>query len=356
MSGISREQQLASWFADKAGVSACDLAVVSGDASFRRYFRTQTATGPVVLVDSPPAQEKNAEFVAVAQAMTSSGLRVPQILHHDLELGFFALEDFGDALLLPLLSADTVDHWYQVALDELATLAVSKVSFSVPRYDRAKLVQEMQLFRDWLCVELLGLPVDNALFDAVCDLLSERAEQQFQIPVHRDFHARNLMCLSAGGSGSGSCSDSESALGVIDFQDAVVGPVTYDPVSLLKDCYIRWPESQVEAWALAHRERLITLGLSMPEPSEYLIDFHWMGLQRHIKVLGIFIRLYLRDGKTAYLGDLPTVVAYVRSALKLYQGNATLAEFSDWIEADVFPALENQDFYRQAQQKLEGGQ
>jgi len=221
----------------------------------------------------------------------------------------------------------------------LQDLAVaSPADFSLAAYDRALLGREMELFPEWFCEGMLGLASSSEMksrFEALQEHLCDRALAQTQVVVHRDFHARNLMLLDDG------------SLATIDFQDAVWGPLTYDPVSLLKDCYLRWPDVQVREWALMHRAGLSARGVTVPDEREFLVDFDFMGLQRHLKVLGIFARLFLRDGKPGYLGDLPRVMAYVQSALASYPDVPVLAEFADWFERALMPAARTQAWFHE---------
>lgn len=313
---------------------------MAGDASFRRYFRVPHEGASIILCDAPPQTEKNAEFVDLAAALANAGLRVPAVLQADLEQGFLALEDLGDQTLLPLLTAQTGDEYYANALGMLQELALADAAnFSLLPYDRAHLCTEMALFPEWFCQGLLGLNLDDGVkerFAALETLLCDRALAQTQVVVHRDFHARNLMLLADG------------TLAIIDFQDAVLGPLCYDPVSLLKDCYLRWPDDQVRHWALLHREGLAARGVAVPEPQAFLMDFDFMGLQRHIKVLGIFARLYLRDGKPGYLKDLPRVMGYVQSTLKSYPAVPELAAFAAWFDQAIVPAAQQQDWFHES--------
>ncbi|MDP5070099.1 MAG: phosphotransferase [Congregibacter sp.] len=339
MSRADRAEQLSRWYALWSSREPEALQPVAGDASFRRYFRVGRGKASVILCDAPPKTEKNAEFVALAKALAAAGLRVPKVLHADLEQGFLALEDLGDQTLLPLLNPQTVDDYYASALKMLQDLAVADASaFCLAPYNRALLASEMLLFPQWFCHGLLALELTEQAaesFVALENLLCDRAEAQTQVVVHRDFHARNLMQLNEGG------------LATIDFQDAVLGPLSYDPVSLLKDCYLRWPEAKVREWALAHRGALADRGVAVPDADEFLMDFDFMGLQRHVKVLGIFARLSLRDAKPAYLEDLSRVIGYVRATIARYPEVSVLADFGAWFDDAVLPAARRQDWYHE---------
>jgi aminoglycoside/choline kinase family phosphotransferase len=334
-------EALTRWGAAQLGVRAdgATLTPVAGDASFRRYYRLRVQERCVILCDAPPATEKNAEFVAMAQALHKGGVRVPRLLGSDLSRGWLCLEDLGDQLLLPHLDEGTVDGYYGEALAVLERIArLATTGLALPVYDRPELEREMQLFPEWFCAGLLGLPLDAAareLFSELMAVLCDRALHQPRVLVHRDFHARNLMCLDGG------------ELAVIDFQDAILGPPTYDAVSLLRDCYRRWPETRVRGWALGYRDRLLEAAVPVSrDDDEFLCDFDLMGLQRHIKVLGIFSRLWLRDGKRTYLDDLPRVLAYTRDVLAMHPDIPALAEFRVWLEAEVVPRARKQPWYR----------
>ena len=328
-------------------IADAGLTCVAGDASNRRYFRLGGDQFSVIVVEAPPETEKNPEFLAIADTLSCAGVRVPQVLAADLGRGYLLLEDLGDAVLLPLLDADTVAGYYALAfatLLKLADIDITEPSVaSMPRYDEALLTEELSRFPHWFVEQLLGHSLtqnDRDIIQSASECLLASALEQPQVLVHRDFHSRNLMLHSDG------------QLAVIDFQDAVVGPVTYDLVSLLRDCYICWPADQVRRWALAYRRRLEAGGklVGIPErtgstghaESEFLRWFDLMGLQRHIKVLGTFARLYLRDGKSAYLDDLPMVLDYVRDVLQQYQHEPALAKFADWFEATLDPLIAQQ--------------
>ncbi|MDO8863887.1 phosphotransferase [Haliea sp. E1-2-M8] len=324
---------------DQPPTRAAVLLPVAGDASNRRYFRLQLPGRAVIAVVAPPATEKNAEFLAIRQLLERAGVRVPRLLAADLEQGFMLLEDLGDRLLLGELEDATADAHYARALAILRQLAAvdSRGLEALPVYNRALLAEEFSRFPVWFLQQLLGLELTNAEMHLLAELdglLIGSALAQPQVLVHRDFHSRNLMCLASG------------ELAVIDFQDAVVGPITYDPVSLLKDCYIRWPRERVVAWALAHRDALHAQGLlPLVTDATFLRWLDWMGLQRHLKVLGTFARLYLRDGKSAYLQDLPLVIAYIREVLAAHAGEtAVLDNFRDWFEQRLLPVVAQQSW------------
>ena len=307
------------------------VEALAGDAGFRRYFRLNTQPS-LIAVDSPPAQENNPAYVSVAMALQAQGIRTPIIYAVDFTRGFLLLEDFGYDLLQPLLNENSLGEYYQQAESTLLALQQTAPKAQIfPVYDALRLHAEMALFGDWFLGEMLGISLDRneiSLLDTVFDVLIESALTQPQVVVHRDYHSRNLMLLP------------DKSLGVIDFQDAVVGPVTYDLVSLLKDCYIRWPAEQM-------RERAIVFKAQSPhcdtsDQQQFLRWFDLMGMQRHIKVMGIFARLALRDGKQSYLKDLPLVIRYSLEAAKAYPETV---EFYDWFLQRVEPVLSAQAWY-----------
>lgn len=336
MASSSAPEKLLAWARDTLGEPAGELQVVAGDASQRRYYRLLAAENSYIAVVAPPETEKNAEFIAVRALLSGAGVPVPALLGKDLERGFLLLSDLGDRLLLPELDAENVDDWYRRAFEILLKLTVLKSdSDDWPAYDKTLLSEELSRFPLWFADKLLGHGLDSAgqtAWDALCEDLVDNALQQPRVLVHRDFHSRNLMPQSDGG------------LGVIDFQDAVTGPVTYDLVSLLRDCYIRWPSARVQSWALDYRDRLAAAGVLEPVSDEQFMRwFDLMGLQRHLKVLGTFARLYLRDGKPGYLDDLPLVIAYVEEILLKYRGSwPAAAAFADWFEARMRPVIARQ--------------
>jgi aminoglycoside/choline kinase family phosphotransferase len=337
-------QELLPWALSELGLSDSDdlpaLSVVAGDASARRYFRLALGTRSYVLVEAPPATEKNEAFVSVAGLLDAAGVKVPAVLGVDYDRGFLLLEDLGDQLLLPLLDVDTADGRYHQAFEVLVQMAaVDTASTGLGDYDRALLSEELGRFQEWFVQELLGYTptvAEQGQLGSLLARLIDSALEQPRVLVHRDFHSRNLMLTG------------DDELAVIDFQDAVVGPITYDLVSLLRDCYIQWPVAQVQAWALTHRELLCSRGLAADiDQQQFLRWFDWMGLQRHLKVLGTFARLYLRDGKSAYLDDLPLVVHYVLEITNKYAADEpAFADFSAWFSQRLAPLIAQQPWSR----------
>lgn len=319
------------WLAREAparGVTG-GLVTVSGDASFRRYFRLPLADGTLIAVDAPPEKENSRPFVAIARALLAHGVRVPEVLAVDFHQGFMLLEDFGDALLRPALTPATVDALYAKAMDALLHLqhCDDVPGHALPAYDRQRLTDEMALLRDWFVARYLGLALNTeqqAVLENAFVSIVEAVQAQPQVFVHRDYHSRNLMLLADGG------------LGVIDFQDAVTGPVTYDLVSLLRDAYVVWPQADVERWV-----REFAAGLRREHRLSGIDDvtfqrwFDWMGAQRHLKVVGIFARLSLRDGKHGYLDDIPVVYNYLLAEIRPYPELHALFEL---LRGTVLPA------------------
>ena len=313
-----------------------ELSVVAGDASNRRYFRTLIGGSSYILVDAPPATEKNQAFLAVRELLAGAGVRVPALHAAELERGYMALEDLGDRLLLASLQAGAGDDPYRGAMELLLQIAaIDTTAVALPAYDETLLREELGRFPVWFVDALLGQSLaddEQELLAATFDKLVASALEQPRVLVHRDFHSRNLMPQDDG------------SLGVIDFQDAVLGPVTYDLVSLLRDCYIQWPPTRVQQWLGAYRGLLQARGLpGAGDPQRFQRWFDLMGLQRHIKVLGTFARLYLRDGKPAYLDDLPLVIRYVQEISGKYAGeDPVFAEFQRWFDGRLSPEVARQ--------------
>lgn len=304
----------------KAGVvlqEGWQVLPVSGDASFRRYFRLVNGDQSWILVDAPPEKEALSPFVQIAQQWKAEGINVPEVVYVDFEHGFMLLSDFGDDLYLPALQQGRADDLYPQALSELIRIQRLNAQ-TLPLYDSALLQREMALFDEWFVQRLLKLTLSSSqrvMLNEVFRFLEADALAQPQVPVHRDYHSRNLMLVAG------------NRPGVIDFQDAVLGPITYDLVSLLKDCYIAWPRVRVERWCADYLERAKACEVIDREVdlAQLLRWFDLMGAQRHLKVLGIFSRLNIRDGKTGYMGDIPLVLDYLLSVAVVYPELAPLA-------------------------------
>lgn len=280
----------------------------SSDASFRRYFRIKVPKGHFIVMDAPPEKENIEPFIRVAGLMRQSHIHVPAIFEQNLADGFLLLEDFGSDCLLDRLDGQSVDALYQGACDSLFNLqTLTPVQNSgLPCYDEALLQRELGLFEEWFLNQLLDIALPAPVLDSVHKVLISSALEQPATCVHRDYHSRNLMVLN------------HNTPGVIDFQDAVIGPITYDLVSLLRDCYIAWPESQVESWLGRYYQRLYQAGLIQCELSRFKRWFDLMGMQRHLKAIGIFSRLHIRDGKSNYLKDIPRTLNYVTRVCAVY--------------------------------------
>lgn len=303
------------------GVTAIEVA--SADASFRRYFRVAYQDGTLIVMDAPPEKEDVGPFIDIAQRLSAAGLHVPTIVARDVAQGFLLLSDLGSRTMLPELTKDSVDHYYRGAIEAVVAMQQHTACDALPLYDANLLRQEMQLMPTWfLSTHLSHQPTEDeqAMLDDVFTLLVDNAEQQSQRFVHRDYHSRNLMLID------------QPQPAIIDFQDAVLGPITYDVVSLLKDCYVQWPREQVLAWLNHYWQVSEQAGLHQASFAQFTRWFDLMGLQRHIKVLGIFARLYHRDGKDGYLNDLPLTWQYVVETAALYP---ELTAFNEWLTTVV---------------------
>jgi aminoglycoside/choline kinase family phosphotransferase len=329
----SRLADLQQWLAGLPSVSLNteSLRPASSDASFRRYFRVDSADGNTcVAMDAPAPQEDVRPFIHVAEVFGAAGLSVPRVLAQDVERGYLLLTDLGSTTYLHQLNNDTAHKLYLDAIGALVLLQTQSQPDVLPEYDRALLHRELMLFPEWYIGKHLGvtLPAEQtATLNRVFDALLANNLAQAQVYVHRDYHSRNLMVLQKGNPG------------ILDFQDAVYGPITYDLVSLLRDAYVQWDEELVLDWAIRYWESAKRAGLPVnPDIDAFYRDFEFMGVQRHLKVLGIFARLYHRDGKDAYLKDLPLVMEYTRNAARRYRELAPLVRLLDDLE-DKTPAV-----------------
>mgnify|MGYP003683008037 CR=1 FL=1 len=317
---------------------ALTLETVSGDASFRRYFRCRFGGGQGtesrICVDAPPDKENNPVFIKVGRRFAAAGVPVPEVLATDLEQGFMLLSDLGDTLLKQVLNAHTAEHYLGEALQTLRNIMAADFEADpLPPYDSTLLQREMELFREWFCGRFLGLELsseEHQLLSEVFQCLEQRALNQVQVPVHRDYHTRNLMVLNDG------------TLGVIDFQDAVLGPVTYDLLSLLRDeTFPAWDADQVKRWVLGFAEELRAGDLINIDDQQFWLDFNAIGAQRHLKVAGIFARLCYRDNKSGYLEHTPQSLHYILMEIRDLKGGGPvcLEHFERWLGERIVPAL-----------------
>ena len=314
-----RLAQLSEWLSGEVGLKDFQLTPASEDASFRRYFRVAGNDKSWILMDAPPEKEDCRPFVDIARQLGGLGLHVPEISAEDLEKGFLLLEDLGSLHYLDALNDETVDRLYGDALSALAVIQACGPRTGLPPYDKAMLLRVMELFREWLLGRHLNLELssdEEQMLDETFEVLAANALEQPRVCVLRDYHSRNLMVTGSPNPG------------ILDFQDAVIGPVTYDLVSLLKDCYIDWPRSRVEDWVMGYFELAVQSGVLRNEHEDrFLRWFDLMGVQRHLKAAGIFSRLNARDGKPGYLGDIPRTLGYVVKLKKTYPELEELAEF-----------------------------
>ncbi len=338
----SRLANLTQWVIGDLGFAGAALAPASVDASFRRYFRVTRGADSYIAMDAPPDKEDSGPFLQVARILGSLDLNVPIVLARDMQRGFLLLSDLGSRQYLDALPLDgAADPLYADALQALRTMqnADAGYSRSLPRYDRALLLREMELLPEWFLIRHLGLTIaarERAMLSDSFERLVEAAVSQPACFVHRDYHSRNLLITA------------DNNPGILDFQDAVWGPVTYDLASLLKDCYIAWPPARVRHWALQYRESLLESGFKLEaDAAAFMRWFDLTGLQRHIKVLGIFARLFYRDGKSQYLRDLPRVLSYARDAALSYPETADFAEFIISRIDPVFKAAQQRTLVRE---------
>lgn len=322
---MERIDEIKKWLTAKLAGRHFSLTPASSDASFRRYFRVTLADGATCIVmDAPPSHEDVRPWLHVQQLFAAAGAHVPEVLAQDAERGLLLLEDLGSTTYLAALAAGAdADLLYRAALKTLIDIQRASRPGLLPTYDRTLLQRELDLFPAWYVERHLGVTLtqeERATLATVCEKLLAVNLAEPQVFVHRDYHSRNLM---AGG----------ARPGVIDFQDAVFGPITYDLVSLFKDAYIDWPEEQTLAWLARYWEKAKKAGLPVAADfGTFFRDYEWMGVQRHLKVLGIFARLKHRDGKDGYLKDMPRVAKYLRKACERYGELAPLLRLLDRLE------------------------
>lgn len=315
-----RLEQLTHWIHQES--PSASIEVASADASFRRYFRVIHNGKTTIAMDAPPEQEDCAPFIDVTQRLRNANVHAPEIIRQDLEQGFLLLEDFGNTPYLDELNEQTADKLYGDAIQSLIKIQSADTA-GLPEYDEDLLQTEMQLMPDWFLNKHLNIHPDKEqqeIIDRMMKVIIATVLQQPQVFVHRDFHSRNLMITP------------NNNPGVIDYQDAVLGPITYDLASLLRDCYIRWPHERIAKLALDYKRQAEEAGLLQNITEQTFFQWiDYMGLQRHIKVLGIFARLNHRDGKTNYLDDLPLTLHYVMEVGKKYPLTRPLIDlFNEW--------------------------
>jgi len=312
----NRMHQLKNWAEQKLGINSSTITTVAGDASFRRYFRISSEDISYIAVDAPPEHEDCKPFIHVALAFLKQNINVPKIIAHDLECGWMLLSDLGDTLYLDVLDENNADKFYSEAFEALVKIQQCKIE--LPQYDNALLQREMALFKDWFIIHHLGHSLSSTeekMLQGVFDTLADSALQQPAVCVHRDYHSRNLMVC-------------DHNPGVIDFQDAVTGAVTYDLVSLLRDCYISWPIEKVYQWAKQYRQMALDANILSNHSEDTFIQwFDWMGMQRQLKAIGIFSRLNHRDGKDGYLKDIPRTFEYIATVMPNYP---ELKKYQNW--------------------------
>lgn len=329
---MKRQQLLNDWLQSLYPAQPFTLAPASADASFRRYFRATFADRTMVVMDAPPQHEDCRPFIRIAQLFAAAGVHVPEIIAQDLEQGFLLLGDLGNITYLQALNTDSNRVLYADACNALIKIQQASRENVLPPYDETLLLREMRLFPEWYMARHLQQTLSEkqtATLETVFQRIVQNNLAQPQVYVHRDYHSRNLMVTLPNP-------------GILDFQDAVYGPITYDLVSLFKDAYIGWREADVLDWLIRYWENARKAGLPVHEDfGAFYRDYEWMGVQRHLKVLGIFARLYHRDGKEGYLQNMPLVMSYLRRACERYIDLKPLLRLLDELE----PQTDQQEGY-----------
>ena len=328
---MQRIELLREWLRTQLGREDFSLESASSDASFRHYLRVRSAgEQSLVVMDAPPEHEDCRPFMRVAALFAEAGVHVPEIVAHDLQQGFLLLSDLGTTTYLAALDDRSAEGLYRDALQALVAIQRASRSGELPEYDRTLLERELRLFPEWYVARQLGIELTEAergvLETAFERILAENLSQS-KVYVHRDFHSRNLMVT-------------EPNPGVLDFQDAIYGPITYDLVSLLRDAYIEWPEERQIDWCIRYWEQARRAALPVhADFGDFYRSFEWMGAQRQIKVLGIFARLAKRDGKEGYLADQPLVMRYLKRACRRYAELVPLARLLDRLDPADAPSI-----------------
>ncbi|WP_151958501.1 aminoglycoside phosphotransferase family protein [Acinetobacter junii] len=320
-----REQLIQTWLEAVLKSDQFEINFLAGDASFRRYARVGLQNKTYMLMDAPPEKEDCVPFVTIDEFFDANGVRVPHIVVKDLEQGLLLLEDFGDVVLSTLLNDKTVDQYYAQSFKQLIELQQIDGKSHLPAYSYEKLMTEMRLLTEWMLPSLNIQPTEQQLetIEHAFDFLAIEATNQPQVIVHRDFHSRNLMKI-----------ENEQELGVIDFQDAVIGADTYDLISITRDAYVQWNAERVYEWFEVFYNLLPAKAKENRSFEQFKRDADLMAIQRHLKILGIFVRLFERDGKSGYLKDLPRVMWYL---LEESQGYDELNDFMQFMREIVMP-------------------
>lgn len=328
---MERQKQISAWLAALWPQRRFTLAPASADASFRRYFRAELDDGTThVVMDAPPATEDCRPWLHVQQLFQAAGAHVPEVLAQDLERGFLLLSDLGNTTYLAALDAANAAPLYADAIAALVKIQQASRPGVLPEYDRVLLRRELDLFPQWFLAQhhrMVLTDAEKQALETVFERILAVNLAEPKVFVHRDYHSRNLMRVDASGAGNP---------GIIDFQDAVYGPISYDMVSLLKDAYIEWDEDLALDWLIRYWEKARKAGLPIAADfGDFFRDYEWMGAQRHVKILGIFARLYHRDGKDAYLKDLPLVARYLRKTCERYSELSPLRKLLDKVEDKI---------------------
>ena len=324
-----RLQEINKWLQNDLGIGNYTIRPASADASFRRYFRVVFSGESWIIMDAPPDKEDCSAFIDITRRLLKTGIRSPEVKAYSSEKGFLMLSDLGKVMYLDALTDDNADIFYQAAIDSLITMQSQAETFNLPEYNETLLQQEMGLFRDWLLKKHLGLSIKTDCLEGIFSFLVQSALQQPRVFVHRDFHSRNLTWQSG------------NAPGILDFQDAVIGPISYDLVSLLRDCYVQWPPDRIVKWMQYYCDNVRLKGLlSDVTDTEFSRWFDLMGVQRHLKASGIFARLWHRDGKNGYLKDIPRTLNYILTVCTEYP---ELKDLHNLLIHNILPALNDRD-------------
>ncbi len=321
---MERQRQISEWIERLAPGRPFTLAPASADASFRRYLRATFDDGTTrIVMDAPPSHEDVRPWLHVQRLCHDAGAHVPEVFATDLDRGFLLLSDLGATTYLAALTEANADEHYRAAIDALIRIQLASRPNELPPYDRALLQRELDLFPDWYLAQHLKLTLSESQSSQLAAVFEKILAVNLAEPavyVHRDYHSRNLMVATPNP-------------GIVDFQDAVYGPISYDLVSLFKDAYIEWPEERTLDWLIRYWQAARKAGLPVrADFGDFHRDYEWMGVQRHVKVLGIFARLYHRDGKDGYLKDMPLVAKYLRAACQRYRDLTPLLRILDLAE------------------------